>query len=108
MARGSSRPADVLFQPVPPMTKHTRDSIRVGIIGMGNIGRYHADYLLKGDVPRCTLVAAASGNPATAERYPSLRKFADGDALIRSGEVDAVLTATPHHQPAPPGQLAVD
>jgi predicted dehydrogenase len=84
------------------------NAIRLGIVGMGNIGRYHADYLLKGDVPRCELVAAASGNPATAERYPSLRIFADGAALIRSGAVDAVLIATPHYQHATMGQLAFE
>src|SRR4029079_9589759 len=83
-------------------------AILLGIIGMGNIGRYHADYLLEREVRRCELVAAASANPATAERYPSLKIFADGEQLIRSGAVDAVLIATPHYQHATLGQLALE
>ena len=33
------------------------DKVRIGIIGMGNIGKYHADYLLNKKVSRCELVA---------------------------------------------------
>src|SRR5438270_371488 len=32
------------------------NKVRLGIIGMGNIGKHHADYLLEGKVPRCELV----------------------------------------------------
>ena len=41
------------------------DIVRLGIVGMGNIGRHHADYLLRDEVKRCRLAAVASGNPAT-------------------------------------------
>jgi predicted dehydrogenase len=33
------------------------DKVRLGIIGMGNIGKYHADYLSNKKVSRCELVA---------------------------------------------------
>ncbi len=74
------------------------DKVRLGIIGMGNIGRHHADYLLKGEVARCELVAVASANPETAERYRTLKVFADAEQLIHSGQVDAVVIGTPHFQ----------
>ncbi len=71
--------------------------VRIGIVGLGNMGKYHADYLLQGKVNRCELTAVASSNPAKLERYANLKQFDSGEKLIRSGEVDAVLIATPHY-----------
>lgn len=75
-------------------------NVRVGLIGMGNIGRHHADYLLAGQVARCELVAVCSPSPAKLEGYRAkgLKIFSDGGELIRSGTVDAVVIATPHYQ----------
>src|SRR5262245_37115606 len=73
------------------------NKVRVGIIGLGNMGKYHADYLLQNKVSRCELTAVASSNPAKLERYPSLKQFDSGEKLLRSGEIDAVLIATPHY-----------
>lgn len=73
------------------------DKVRLGIIGLGNIGKFHADYLLDYKVSRCELVAVSS--PGTApEKYRALKYFNDGEQLIRSGEVDGVIIATPHFQ----------
>jgi predicted dehydrogenase len=36
------------------------NKVRIGIIGMGNIGKHHADYLLAGKVGRCELAAVCS------------------------------------------------
>ena len=33
------------------------EKVRLGIIGMGNIGKYHADYLQARKISRCELVA---------------------------------------------------
>jgi predicted dehydrogenase len=73
------------------------NKVRVGIIGMGNMGKYHADYLLQNKVARCELTAVASSTPSKLEKYKSLKTFASGEELIRSGTVDAVLIATPHY-----------
>ena len=74
--------------------------VRLGIIGMGNIGRYHADYLLARKVNRCELVAVCSTSPNKLESYKSkgLKIFGDGGELIRSGLIDAVIVAAPHYQ----------
>jgi len=72
--------------------------VRLGIIGLGNIGKYHAEYLLKHQITRCELAAVCDANPATLEKYKPMRLFSDGEELIRSGEVDAVIIATPHFQ----------
>jgi predicted dehydrogenase len=71
--------------------------VRVGIIGLGNMGKYHADYLLQGKVGRCELTAVASSTSAKLEKYKGLKTFDSGEKLIRSGAVDAVLIATPHY-----------
>src|SRR5215471_12164315 len=74
------------------------DKVRIGIIGLGNIGKFHADYLLNGKVARCELAAVCSAKTPVSERYKPLKLFSDGEELIRSGEVDAVIIATPHFQ----------
>lgn len=73
------------------------NKVRIGIIGLGNMGKYHADYLLQGKVSRCELTAVSSSTPAKLEKYQGLKTFDAGEKLIRSGEVDAVLIATPHY-----------
>jgi len=76
------------------------NSVRLGIIGMGNIGSHHATYLLDGKVKRVELKAVSDAFVDKLARYKQrgLRVFADGEELIRSGEVDAVIISTPHYQ----------
>ncbi len=76
------------------------DQIRLGIIGMGNIGKHHAGYLLDGKAARCQLVAVASTSPGKLEVYrqKGLQVFGDASELLRSPDVDAVIIATPHFQ----------
>ena len=71
-------------------------SVRLGIIGLGAIGRHHASYVLAGQVPRCELVAVANRSAEPLEAFSHLQRFTSGEDLIQSGAVDAVLIATPH------------
>ena len=74
--------------------------VRIGIIGLGNIGKHHAGYLLDGAVPRCELVAVCSRSPEKLEPYQSkgVKIFERTETLLQSREVDAVIIATPHYQ----------
>jgi predicted dehydrogenase len=75
------------------------DKVRIGIIGMGNMGKYHADYLLKGEVAGAQLSAVCSTSPQKLEAYKDRAEiFSDGVEMIKSGSIDAVLIATPHYQ----------
>src|SRR6266508_3029244 len=76
------------------------NKVRLGIIGMGNIGKHHAGYLLESAVPRCELVAVCSTSPQKLEPFPAkgLKVFDRGEKLVRSRDVDAVIVATPHYQ----------
>jgi predicted dehydrogenase len=73
-------------------------TVRLGIIGMGNMGKFHADYLLAGKVNRAELTAVCSTSPAKLDHYKSLQVFDSAEKLIQSGAVDAVVIATPHPQ----------
>lgn len=84
------------------------NKVRLGIIGLGNIGKYHADYVLNGKISRCELVAVCNRTAPTGEKFQSLKFFADGEQLIKSGEVDAVIIATPHFQHTTLGITALE
>jgi predicted dehydrogenase len=74
------------------------NTVRLGIIGLGNIGRHHAAYLLEGKVARCRLTAVCSRKAELPPEFKSVAVFDEPQKLIRSGLVDAVLIATPHGQ----------
>jgi len=85
------------------------NTVRLGIIGLGNIGKYHAEYLLNRKVTRCALTAVADAfTPLDRYAQESLKTFTDGEALIRSGLVDAVVIATPHYQHTTLGISAIE
>src|SRR5262245_31811297 len=74
--------------------------VRLGIIGMGNMGKHHAAYLLDKKVSRGELTAVCSTSPQKLEDYAArgVKVFDNAEKLIRSGQVDAVVIATPHPQ----------
>jgi predicted dehydrogenase len=72
------------------------NSIRIGVIGLGNMGRGHARSILDNKVPGLQLTAVADAVPKAAEAVPEVPFFPTPEALIASGKVDAVLIATPH------------
>jgi predicted dehydrogenase len=73
------------------------NNIRFGIAGLGNMGSCHAHSLLDGKIPRASL-AAVSDPAADLSRFSSQAKtFTSTEAMIRSGEIDAIIIATPHY-----------
>ncbi|HWA08178.1 MAG TPA: Gfo/Idh/MocA family oxidoreductase [Opitutaceae bacterium] len=71
--------------------------VRLGIIGLGNMGSVHAASIQGGKVPRLELAAVADADPAKHARAPGARAFTSPDELLASGLIDAVLIATPHY-----------
>lgn len=85
------------------------DKVKIGIVGMGNMGKYHADYLLKGEVAHAELAAVCSTSPQKLEAYKDkVKVFSDGEEMIKSGDIDAVLVATPHYQHTSLGICAIE
>lgn len=70
--------------------------VRIGIVGMGNMGKYHANYLLQNKIGRAVLTAVSDAMTSNLEDYKQLKTFDSGEKMIRSGEIDAILIATPH------------
>lgn len=74
--------------------------VRIGVIGLGNIGQYHAGQLAAGAVEHAVLSAVADVRGGFAkswcgEHAPAARAFDDAGTLIASGCCDAVIVATP-------------
>lgn len=79
------------------------EQVKIGIIGVGNMGSDHSKRITNGDVPELKLVAVADRSPArrdwAKENLPAdVKIFNEGDELIDSGICDAVLIAVPHYQ----------
>lgn len=79
------------------------EQVKIGIIGVGNMGSDHSKRITNGDVPELKLVAVADRSQArrdwAKENLPEdVKIFNEGDELIDSGVCDAVLIAVPHYQ----------
>ena len=76
--------------------------VRFGIVGIGQMGGSHAEWLAGGKVENAVLAAVCDVNPQkkewAAEKLPQDVKFYDNYIdMLDSGEIDAVLIATPHY-----------
>ena len=76
------------------------NKIRLGIIGLGNMGSGHFYNVMGGKCPSVEVTAVCDINPEKLEKvkdYPTVKCFTDSDELLDSGLVDAVLIAVPHY-----------
>ncbi len=79
------------------------NEVRLGVIGIGNMGSEHCRTILAGKVPSLRITAVADRREDrrawAKETFPdNTAIFGEGDELIASGLCDAVLIATPHYQ----------
>ncbi|MCX7798865.1 MAG: Gfo/Idh/MocA family oxidoreductase [Fimbriimonadales bacterium] len=81
-------------------------AVRLGIIGVGNMGSHHVRSIDR--IRRCRLTAVCDVVPSKMAWIEGPEKFEDSAALIRSGLVDAVLIATPHYDHTTIGIDALD
>lgn len=78
------------------------DTVRIGVIGIGNMGSGHCGYLHPGRIANAELTAVCDIHPdrirwARETLGESVRTFDNADDLMASGSVDAVIVATPHY-----------
>ncbi len=87
--------------------------VKLGIIGIGNMGSSHLQNIWQGQNPEIVVTAVADTNPERIEwakkaivehreKYPEsdipdMEYFADGIELIKSGACEAILIAVPHY-----------
>ncbi len=73
------------------------EKVRIGIIGLGNMGSGHATSILAGKIKGLELTAIADADPARFSRFPGLKTFSSAGEMIDSGHIDAIIIATPHY-----------
>lgn len=77
------------------------DKVKLGIIGIGNMGSGHINNFNKGLCPEIEVVAVADINPDrlawAKENIPAAARFATAEEMLDSGLMDAVLVAVPHY-----------
>ena len=77
--------------------------VKLGIIGVGNMGSAHAKNITAGEVPEMEVTAVADRSEQrrqwAKENLPEgVKIYTEGSELIDAGVCDAVLIAVPHYQ----------
>ena len=79
--------------------------VKLGIIGIGNMGSSHIKNYLKDTMPEIEITAVADIKPDrlewAKEQLPEVKTYNTASELMDSGEVEAVLIATPHYDHPP-------
>lgn len=76
--------------------------IRLGIIGIGNMGSAHAKHVAEGKCPDFELAAVADVKPSrlqwAGENLPgTVLRYDSAEALLDSGRIDACMICVPHY-----------
>lgn len=79
------------------------DIVKIGIIGIGNMGTNHARLIAENKIEHLQLTAVAdlreSRRAWARENLPeSVKIYEDAESLIASGSCEAVLIVTPHYE----------
>ena len=77
------------------------DTVRLGIIGLGNMGNGHLRNLKQGLIKNVEVAALCDIDEkkmdAVRNDWKDAAFYKDYKELLKSGKVDAVLIATPHY-----------
>ena len=76
--------------------------VRIGVVGIGNMGRSHVRNLMEGKVKNAKLTAVCDIKQerldwTQEEGYTELKLFLNVEDMIKSGEIDAIIIAVPHY-----------
>ena len=79
----------------------TYPKLRLGIVGLGNMGSGHMMNILNGKVPNVELAAVCDIRPdrlnLAKEKAPHVPRFTEYSEMLTSGLCEAILIATPHY-----------
>lgn len=79
--------------------------IKLGIIGLGNMGSSHIGNILGGRTNHVELTAVCDIDPeklaAASKKCPEAVQFSSATEMMKSGLIDSVLIAVPHYDHAP-------
>lgn len=92
--------------------EHNDGTVRIGVIGIGNIGSAHTACLARGDIEGARLAALCDIDEGKEtqlrQKYPDIPFFRDAGEMIRSGLCDAVIVSAPHREHVPIGMAALE
>lgn len=80
--------------------------VKIGIIGIGNMGSSHAMYLNNGEIEGAELIAVCDSNPerlkwAKETLREHVQQFDHVDRFFECSDMDGVIIATPHYNHPP-------
>ena len=76
------------------------DCLKVGIIGIGNMGSTHAASIAAGKIrgmELCSVCDTDENKLNVFDTLPNIAKFSDYRSLIDSGIANSIIIATPHY-----------
>ena len=77
------------------------NKIKLGIIGIGNMGSTHAKNIMNGKCPEIQLTAVADIDEKrllwAKKNLGGVKLFSNADEMINSGTVDSILISVPHY-----------
>ena len=77
------------------------EQIKLGIIGIGNMGKGHIDNIANGLCPSVSVTAVCDIDAAklgyAREKLGEVAEFTDAIEMLDSGKIDTVLIAVPHY-----------
>ena len=83
------------------MSELNSSKVRLGIVGVGNMGSGHIANILAGRCPEIEVAAVADINPARLEyaksKIPEVAVFNTAEEMLDSGLIDAAIIAVPHY-----------
>ncbi len=86
--------------------------LKLGIVGVGNMGRGHINNYAEGRLPEIEITAVADIDESkfayAQEKIPGVKCFSTATELFNSGLCEAVLIATPHYFHPPMAKEAME
>ncbi len=82
--------------------------VKIGIVGVGNIGRAHLKSISKGKINNLKVTALCDVARERISEFTDLKLFDKAENLIKSREVDAILVSTPHNFHSDIAKLALE
>ena len=71
------------------------ETVRLGIVGLGNMGKAHLGNIRAGKVPGLKVTCLCESHGTIPPLQEGEQAFTDVSAMIKSGQIDAILASTP-------------